>query len=93
MDRAEIERVARKRVAAKMGFVVHALVFVVVNAGLLALNLARGGPMWSAWPMAGWGLGLALHGLGTYLSLDGAGLRERMVQREIDELQRRASSQ
>ena len=84
----DIEALARRRVRLKTGFYVHALVFVLVNLGLLALNAALGGYRWSVWPAWGWGLGLAIHGLVTLLSLPGGGWRERMLVREIEHLKR-----
>ena len=84
----DIEDRARRRVRAKTGFYVHALVFVCVNLGLLALNSALGGYRWSVWPAWGWGLGLAIHGLVTFLSLQGEGWRERMLAQEIERLKR-----
>jgi hypothetical protein len=84
----DFEALARRRVRLKTGFYVHALVFVLVNLGLLALNGALGGHRWSVWPAWGWGLGLAIHGLVTFLSLQGEGWRERMLAREIEHLKR-----
>ena len=85
----EIERRAKRRVDQKMGFYVHALVFVLVNLGLYALNTATGGARWSHWPLWGWGLGLAIHGVVTFLSLRGEGFRERMLADEIERLKAR----
>ena len=82
----DLLRRAQKRVALRMGFFSHALVYVVVNAGLLALNVFQGGSLWSLWPMAGWGVGLAAHGLSTWFSLNGDGMRDRMLKREIERL-------
>src|SRR4051812_5001309 len=70
-----LEQRARRRVGIKMGFTIHALVFVVVNLGLYALNSSVGGQRWSHFPLWGWGLGLAIHGVVTLLSLQGDGLR------------------
>ena len=80
-ERARIERLARKRAGAKMGWYVHALVFVCVNAGL-ALIAWRSGREWFVYPLAGWGLGLAIHGLAVWLLAPGADWRERLVERE-----------
>ena len=77
---------ARRRVGIKLGFYTHALVFVLVNLALFALNAAIGGARWSHWPLWGWGLGLAIHGVVTLVSLQGEGLRERMLKREVDRL-------
>ena len=85
----DIETRARRRVGIKLGFYTHATVFVLVNLGLFALNTATGGARWSHFPLWGWGLGLAIHGIVTFISLRGEGVRERMLQNEIARLKRR----
>lgn len=85
----DIETRARRRVGIKLGFYTHATVFVLVNLGLFALNTATGGARWSHFPLWGWGLGLAIHGIVTFISLRGEGVRERMLQDEIARLKRR----
>jgi hypothetical protein len=84
----ELQRRARRRVSRKMGFYVHLCVYLLVNLGLAAVNLIGGGPRWHLWPLAGWGLGLAIHGVVTFASLRGEGLRERMLQQEVERLKR-----
>jgi 2TM domain len=86
-DRSITDR-ARKRVAMKLGFYMHLLVYVCVNAGLMLLNAVQGGHRWSVWPLMGWGLGLAIHGLVTFASLRGEGVRERMLASEIERLKK-----
>jgi len=54
---------ARRAADRKFGFYIHLAVFVLVNVGLVGLNLATGRFAWSAFPLFGWGLGLAIHGL------------------------------
>ena len=83
MDPEQLDRVARRRAGAKLGFYIHAAVFVMVNLALFAIN-DRVTPSyrWSLWPLAGWGIGLAFHGLAVLLRSSGAGLKERMVQAE-----------
>jgi len=85
----DLARRARKRVSMKMGFYVHLLVYVLVNAGLYLLNLVKGGGSWHLWPLAGWGIGLAIHGIVTFIGLQGDGLRERMLASEIEHLKGR----
>ena len=85
----DIRRRAKKRVDMKMGFYIHLLVFICVNLGLAALNALQGGHRWSIWPLGGWAIGLAIHGLVTFLSLRGDGLRERMLAQEIERLKGR----
>jgi Na+/pantothenate symporter len=85
----EIRELAKKRVGMKMGFYVHALVFVCVNFGLFVINQYTGGTRWHGFPLMGWGLGLAIHGIVTFLSLRGDGFRDRMLDDEIQRLKAR----
>ena len=85
----ELERRARRRVGMKIGFYIHALVFVVVNLGLYGLNAYTGGQRWAIFPLLGWGLGLSIHGIVTFVSLQGEGLRDRMLESEKERLRRR----
>jgi hypothetical protein len=40
----------------------HAVAFVAVNGGLLALNLATDPHhLWALWPLLGWGIGFVSH--------------------------------
>jgi 2TM domain-containing protein len=87
-DRNSIEARARRRVARKMGFYIHALVFVLVNAGLYAINTITSAPRWSHFPLLAWGVGLAIHGILTFVGLQGEGIRQAMVRREIEHLRR-----
>ena len=86
--RDPIEREARRRVGMKMGFLIHALVFVLVNLGMFALNVAVGGTRWAHFPAYGWAVGLAIHGIVVYARLQGFGLRETLLRREVERLRR-----
>jgi hypothetical protein len=86
MNDSELMERARRRVNLKMGFYVHALVYVLVNLGLLLVNLGTGGTRWHVWPLAGWGIGLAIHGIVTFLGLRGEGVRDRMLAAELERL-------
>ena len=85
----DIEARARRRVGLKMGFYVHALVYVLVNLGLFAISMLSSNGRWHIWPLLGWGLGLAIHGVVTLINLRGEGLRERMLKSEIERLKRK----
>ena len=87
---AALEARARRRVGIKMGFYIHALVYVLVNVGLFALDRSLGGVRWSHFPLWGWGLGLAIHGIVTVIGLQGDGMRSRMLTHEIERLRRQA---
>jgi hypothetical protein len=85
----EIDRLARKRAGAKLGWFTHAAVYVIVNTFLFLISTEGFGTRrWSFVPMLGWGLGLALHGVAVFLLGAGSELRERLVQRERERLRR-----
>ena len=85
----DIERLARRRAGAKLGWYIHATVYVVVNLFIFAISeYGFGQRRWSVFPLLGWGLGLTLHGISVFLIGKGGGLRERMVQKERERLQR-----
>ena len=78
---ADLEAAARRRAGARMGWYVHAVVYLVVNALLAALALSAG-RHWAIFPALGWGLGLLLHGLGVWLALGGGGIQQRLLEQE-----------
>lgn len=78
---ADIERLARRRAGAKLGWFIHAAVYVCVNALLMTISLANGKP-WAFFPLMGWGLGLAIHGAVVWLGSPGSALHERLLQQE-----------
>jgi hypothetical protein len=45
----------------KLGFRIHAIVFVLTMALLLIINLWIGSPYWVQWVLLGWGIGLLAH--------------------------------
>ncbi len=85
----ELGALAHRRANAKLGWYLHAMAFVLVNMLIFAMSrYAFGTRPWSVYPLLGWGLGLVLHGISVFLLGSGSGLRERMVQRERETLQR-----
>jgi hypothetical protein len=55
---------ARKRVEEIKGFYGNLIAYIVVNTGFLVLNLLTSPKhLWFYWPMIGWGIGLAIHGM------------------------------
>lgn len=80
-----LEQLARKRASAKMGWYIHATVFIIVNillAGLAAMSERH----WAVFPAFGWGIGLAIHGFVVFIVTGGAGLHQRLVQQERERL-------
>ncbi len=88
-DRPDLYALARRRAGAKLGWMVHALVYLAVNGGLALLSfLATTGARHGAAATAlGWGFGLLIHGLVVYAAGPGSRLRELMVQAEVKRLQ------
>lgn len=84
----DMERLARKRAKAKMGWFIHATVYAVVNAVLLAASLLMG-RHWALFPLLGWGLGLALHGAAVWLLAPGSRLHDSLLERERQALRQR----
>lgn len=89
----ELERLAHKRAGAKLGWYVHATIYVLVNLAIFAAAYfgLRSRP-WNPFATIGWGLGLALHGLSVFVLGSGSGLRQRMVERERERLKREHGS-
>lgn len=87
-DEDPLERLARRRAGAKLGWYIHAGAYLVVNLGLAALSLSQG-RHWALFPALGWGLGLAIHGAVVWLALPGDGWHARLVERERAALQAR----
>jgi hypothetical protein len=90
-DRDSLEARAQRRVRRKMGFFIHAFVFLAVNLGLFAVSLLSGHPRATQVPLMGWALGLAIHGVVTLTGLQTDGMRRRMLEREMQALQRAES--
>jgi hypothetical protein len=78
MDGMPTDDEIREMAKARVGFRMHAVVYVAVNLLLVLIwwltsgrgpaTLGEGGDSyyWPIWPHLGWGLGLALHGFGVY---------------------------
>ncbi len=88
----DLEALAKKRVDAKLGFLTHLLVFCCVNLGFFVLG-SLGDWNWhfghTPFPIWGWGLGLVIHGIVTWASLQGQDWRGSMMEREMQRLRQR----
>lgn len=80
----ELERTARRRAGLKLGWLIHAGVYLAVNL-LLAVLSAASGRHWAVFPALGWGLGLAIHGVVVFL-VAGGGVYENLIERERRQL-------
>ncbi len=85
-DLSENERKAMEYVRDIRSFYIHAIQYAVVITGLAAVNLFTSpGYLWFLWAAFGWGVGLAVHGLGVFevVSLFGDGWEKRQVARRL----------
>ncbi len=84
---------AKQRVELVRGFYGHALVFVLVNIGLAAYNIALSPDrLWFIYTVFGWGIGLVAHGVyvmgsGRFLGVE---WQERKIRDEMSREQRRS---
>lgn len=85
-----LERLARRRAGAKLGWYIHAGVYLAVNLLLVVLS-ASSGRHWAVFPAVGWGIGLAIHGVVVFFLASGSGLHERLVQAERDRIARQGT--
>lgn len=78
---------AKKRVEEIKGFYGNLAAYIVVNVGLLAVNLlTSANHLWFYWPMIGWGIGVAIHGMKVYnyLPFLGKDWEERKMKEFMD---------
>ena len=61
---------AQDRHSRRARFGRHLATYVVINAFLAGMNLLTGGTWWFLWVVLGWGIGVALQGLGLLLPED-----------------------
>jgi len=63
LDSARLAQ-ARRRAGRRLGFLIHAAVFVAINLALIGINLGITPTRpWALFPLLGWGFGLLMHGL------------------------------
>mgnify|MGYP001766035439 CR=1 FL=1 len=84
----DLDQLARRRVGARLGWLTHATVYVLVVGGLTAAAhwQGRNPPLGAA---LGWGLGLAIHGLRVFAAGTGSAWRDRLVEAERQRLMAR----
>ena len=83
---SENEREAMEYVRDIRSFYIHAVSYAVVIAGLAVVNLVTGpNYLWFLWAAFGWGVGLAVHGLGVFeiVKLFGDGWEKRQVAKRL----------
>jgi hypothetical protein len=76
-------QMAKKQVREQKDFWVHLAVYLVVNTGLITLNLVNApDKLWFHWVLMGWGAGLLLHGFQVF----GGGFAKNWEEKKIKEI-------
>jgi uncharacterized oligopeptide transporter (OPT) family protein len=86
MENEETFQRARKRVEAKIAFYIHLAVYILVDILLIIINLLTSPHyLWFIWPLMGWGIGIFLHGMVTFLFLGRrfSEIKDRMIEKEM----------
>jgi hypothetical protein len=84
----DLEKLAKQRASEKIDFFTHLVVFVLVNALLLVVNLVTSpNSLWVVWVLLGWGIGLVVHGANVFI-VEGMfdGFKDRLVESELKKL-------
>ncbi len=77
---------ARKIAEKKVGFIRHAITYVVVMVALALINnLTWGGYQWWLWAALGWGIGVVSHFLSAYLYQSG-NMVDRLARKELEKM-------
>lgn len=78
---------ARKRVEEIKGFYGNLIAYIVVNIGLMVINLLTSPAyLWFFWPMLGWGIGVLFHGMKVfnYMPFFGKEWEEKKIKEFMD---------
>nr|WP_245659024.1 helix-turn-helix domain-containing protein [Marinomonas spartinae] len=80
------ERLAFHRVQKMKGFYIHLTQYCLIIPVLFAINLfTHPSYIWAVWPMLGWGVGLAFHGLRVFnvIKCFGPEWEKRQVEKQL----------
>jgi hypothetical protein len=83
---------AVKRVEDIKGFYGNLAAYILVNIGLLVINLVTSPQyLWFFWPMLGWGIGVVFHGMKVfnYMPFFGRKWEEKKMREFIEEEKRK----
>ena len=84
MKNQEAYTIAKKKVETRMSFYKHLAVYLGVISLLTILNLTVADDyFWAMWPMIGWGSGLIVHALFTFVFDPEFSLKERLIEKEL----------
>ena len=78
---------ATQRVEEKLGFYVHLVIYVLVNAILTTLNFINSpDKLWFYWPLMGWGIGVIFHAFRVFSSKSTPKFKQKMIDKELEKI-------
>lgn len=92
-EQEERFRQAKKRVEELKGFYGNLVSYIVVNLGLMILNLMTSPEhLWFFWPMFGWGIGVMFHAMKVFnfTPFVGKDWEERKIRQFMEEEKQRS---
>ena len=86
MTEEELRKEAREHVNEIKGFYIHLITYIVINAGLIILNLILHQNWWY-WVVFGWGIGLVSHAMSVFAhrALFSRKWEQRQIQKYMDD--------
>ncbi len=85
---AELRREAKEIAERKLGFYIHLAVYILVNILLVSIWYFTGkGYPWFIFPLVGWGIGVVMHFLATFVFTEREYL-DRMAEKEYKKLKK-----
>lgn len=85
MDEQTKYQEAKRRVEELKGFYWHLVMYLLVNAVLVVINLLTSPVyLWFIWPLIGWGVGLIFHAFSVFGGLWGKSWEERKIREIMD---------
>ena len=88
MSDEQIYELAKKRVEEKRGFFTHLTVYIIVNIMLILIwwFASGGGFPWFIFPLGGWGIGIVIHALNTFVF--GRKTNTAAIEKEAEKIRR-----
>lgn len=90
MEYSNYER-ARKKVREKRKFYSHFMTWGIMSIFFILLNLFTSDYFWAVFPILGWGIGVAFHGIKAFSINYGDDWEERQIIKEMKKLKERES--
>jgi len=83
-----IYKKAKKRVKDKRRFYTHVISWAIMSVFFILLNIFTSNFFWAIFPILGWGIMLAFHGIRVFSTVYGDVWEEREIEKEMEKLKR-----